>query len=290
MRKAYVGKIGFLLMPLFLVAIGFPLRKYFDQPIDLDKTKTGKELATVVETDGQVLLRHKDQSQFAPAVMDDAIQNKDQLRIESGGRAKIKLASGTEVELTENSDVIFELWSQDSDESPLYLHFFAGDYRVTNLDRSRPIYVSMNDNLFLIQNKSKETAARKLTIRPTSSALGRDSREQIATPESEEEVKLVEQNTDGPPNNSYIDQTIATQKSLFQKCQTNSIRNKKQSKGHVTAGITISPTGLVSEAKMLNTNFKDLELPNCAIDVIRRLKFKAYQGDSIVRSYPLQFE
>lgn len=291
-KRTRVAEVGFLLMPLVLAVVAFPLRKYFDdRPLDLDKKKSGPELAMVVDVEGPVLLRHKDQTQFEKVEVEASILNKDQLRVEAGGKAKVKFASGTEIELTENSDVVFELWRADSEDSPIYLHFFAGDYQVVNLDRSRPIYASMNDSLFLLQNKTKETA-RKLNIRTVPSALSQNKREQTSpTTEVDEAAKaLPEQLTDGPPSNAFIDQTIATQKNLFQKCQTNSIRNKKQSKGHVVAGITISPSGHVSEAKLLNTDFKDLDLANCAIDVIRRIRFPSYKGDEIVRSYPLQFE
>lgn len=276
-------------MPLFLVAISFPLRKYFEGPTDLDPKKIATEIATILEVEGPVLLRHKDQTQFEKAESAVVIQNKDQLRVESGGRAKLQFSGGTEVELTENSDVVFELWREEALDSPLYLHFFTGDYRVIALDRTRPIYVSMNSNLFLIQNKSKDTP-RKLNVRQTPSALSQNKPEPVPTESEEAAKEMAEQSSDGPPSNSYIDQTIAAQKNLFQKCQTNSIRNKKQSKGHVVTGLTISPSGLVTEAKLLNTDFKDLELPNCAIDVIRRIRFPSYKGDEIVRSYPLQFE
>ncbi len=280
------------MMPLFLVVIAFPLRKYLDdRPLDLNKKTAGPELASITEVEGPVVLRHKDQTQFEKVTADTLILNKDKLRVEAGAKAKVKFVSGTEIELSENSDLVFELWRSEIEDSPIYLHFFTGDYQVINLDRVRPIYVSMNDNLFLLQNKAKETA-RKLNVRQTPSALTQNKQEQTAhSTESEEALKAIAtQTSDGPPTNSYIDQAIATQKNLFQKCQTNSIRNKKQSKGHVVAGLTISPSGLVSEAKLLNTDFKDLELPNCAMDVIRRIKFPSYKGDEIVRSYPLQFE
>lgn len=285
--RARIGGVGFVVMALLLVAVSIPMRKYFDRPINLDKKNEGKELATLVEAEGPVFLRARGQSQFARVAGEEVLQNKDQLRVENGARAKVRFVNGTEIEIVDPTDVVFELWREDADDSPLYLHFLSGDYRMITLDRSRPIYVSMNDNLFLLQNKAKDSP-RKLNIRQTPSALSRTTT--TPTVEGDDEKPVVEAGNDGPPTNAYIDQTIATQKSLFQKCQTNSIRNKKQSVGQLIAGITISPSGQVSEAKLLNTNFQDLELPNCAIDVIRRIKFRAYPGEQIVRSYPLQFE
>jgi len=287
--RARIGGVGFVVMALLLVAISIPMRKYFDRPIALDKKNEGKELATLVEVEGPVFVRTRGHSQFTRVAGEEVIQNKDHLRVETGARAKVRFTNGTEIEIVDPTDVVFELWREESDDSPLYLHFLSGDYRMITLDRSQPIYVSMNDNLFLLQNKSKDSP-RKLNIRQTPSALARKTPEPVSTQDGEEEKPIVEARGDGPPTNAYIDQTIATQKSLFQKCQTNSIRNKKQSVGQLIAGITISPSGQVSEAKLLNTNFQDLELPNCAIDVIRRIKFRAYPGEQIVRSYPLQFE
>ena len=176
MGRTQVGKIGFILMPLFLVAISFPLRKYFDRTIDLDKKNSGTELATVISTEGPVLIRHNNKTQFETAVMDDLIDNKDQIRVENGGSAKIRLNTGTEIELSEGTDVVFETWRKEAEDSLLYLHFYSGDYKVIHLDHVRPIYVSMNDNIFLIQSKSKE-ARRKLNIRQTPSSLGREQKE-----------------------------------------------------------------------------------------------------------------
>lgn len=285
--RARIGGIGFVLLALLLVAVSIPMRKYFDRPIALDKKNAGKELATLVEVEGPVFLRARGQTQFERLAGEEVIQNKDQLRVENGARAKVRFSSGTEIEILEPTDVVFELWQEEAEDSPLYLHFLSGDYRVISIDRARPIYVAMNDNLFLLQNKSKE-APRKLNIRQTPSALSRKAQESA---ESNEEIKpAAEVDVNGAPTNAYIDQTIAAQKSFFQKCQANSIRNKKQSVGQLVAGITILPSGQVSDAKLLSTNFKDLELPNCAIDVIRRIKFHAYTGEPIIRSYPLQFE
>jgi outer membrane biosynthesis protein TonB len=91
-------------------------------------------------------------------------------------------------------------------------------------------------------------------------------------------------------SNEYLDATIAAESNSFQKCQATALRDGKAAKGTLIVGITIAPTGRVSQARIIDSNIKNLSLQKCVRSVFLRIPFQSFKGEPIAASYPIVFE
>lgn len=194
------------------------------------------------------------------------------------GQARVLLDSGAEFKVLEDSQIVFELWDAAQMGTPLYLNIIKGNIEVLKSGPENSVYVLKDKSLYLL-GQTPPAKNFEMVIQNMSPP---------AEPLPEAAPIHADQGTD-TLSNSYMDEVIEAQKNQFQKCQANSLRNQFQDKGELLIGLTISPRGTVDSVKILSSTFKDPELPECAVSVFKRIKFRPFSGPEIVRSYPLTF-
>lgn len=277
--------------------------------------------AHIASVQGDVLRRHKGEDLWTPLPEGRnkqlALKQMDGIQVESRSEAVIETSSGYRLRLREHSQVVIEQWSEENRNSPLYLNFLSGDFKLERRGRAGSFLIVKDGKLFYPSQKPEITAHELIvsqeTLEPDRMAAPSDELVAESKPESEElsdnkegqQLANVPQHPGSietstsetfdpsePPrlSNQYIDQVIASQRGLFQKCQSNSIRENGETRGQMLVGLTIDNKGKIEEARILSTDLSDEQLHQCIVSVFSRVKFKPFDGPPIVRSYPISFE
>jgi Gram-negative bacterial TonB protein C-terminal len=91
--------------------------------------------------------------------------------------------------------------------------------------------------------------------------------------------------------NDDIMKTVRSQTSYFQRCFLSYIHRAGASataQGTIVLSFTIQPSGKVSEAQLVRSEFNDLTLHNCTREVIERTRFKLFKGPAVpVQEFPV---
>jgi len=95
--------------------------------------------------------------------------------------------------------------------------------------------------------------------------------------------------------NEDILKTLRGQTGLFQRCYLSFIHRSGSSasnqRGKVTLRFTVLPTGKVTEASVLRSDFRDPTLNNCVREVLERARFKIFRGAAVpVEEFPISLE
>jgi hypothetical protein len=91
---------------------------------------------------------------------------------------------------------------------------------------------------------------------------------------------------------------MRAQTGYFQRCYLTFMNRAGRSKaaapaksGVVVVGFTIQPSGKTSGASIVRSDFKDLTLQKCLLEVIERTPFRAFDGDAIpIAEFPITLE
>lgn len=89
-----------------------------------------------------------------------------------------------------------------------------------------------------------------------------------------------------------IRRTFGKNTGFFQRCYLSHLSRKGSTSAHVvTVGFTIQPTGKVSTAKLVRSEFEDATLNNCVLETVERTSFRPFNGDPIsILEFPIELK
>lgn len=95
--------------------------------------------------------------------------------------------------------------------------------------------------------------------------------------------------------NDDIIKTLRGQTGFFQRCYLGFIHrsgsNASSQSGKVTLRFKIQPSGKVSDASILRSDFRDSTLNNCVREVLERARFKIFRGPAVpVEEFPISLQ
>ncbi len=279
------------------------------------QSKLGTEIAKYTLSEGdRVWRRFHGRPRNTRLLKSGLIHHQDQLLVDKKSSLSLSLPNGTELRLLENTKAIIELWNPNDTNSPIYLTILFGDFELLRDGAKGKLFIVKDRQLFSpsfrprkkgfeLNFKSSEIgiARRELSPHPEESKAeipsdgieGEEEAPQPAAPTPTKEALPSSTVANFIPEtltNSYIEDTIVNQKSQFQKCQANSIRETGPVNGQVVISFTIDPRGKIDEVKVLQTTIENQQLLNCLLSVFRNTPFQAFKGQPITRSFPLTFE
>ncbi|MEZ4871521.1 MAG: hypothetical protein R2827_04580 [Bdellovibrionales bacterium] len=100
-----------------------------------------------------------------------------------------------------------------------------------------------------------------------------------------EASKITEKNID-----QYLDEGMQGLSMDFARCQANRREEVGPISGQIIVGIKVDPDGLVKEIKIIKSEITDVPIVSCIKTALTRLKVPAFEGRSVYRSYPIDFE
>lgn len=299
-------KKNILLVLLLLFGLGVIIyHEAIVERIDqfLSPKDTRETIATIDSLDGRVRFKAANTLKYKNARDNQELKNQDTITTDDNSRAKIKFASGFEIQVEPNSLIVIENPKRD-EQGRIQITFLKGDFKVIKAGAPNQIIVS-KDKKF--QDLAGRTPQKPIEIDLTPQNLIPDEKveaAQIKTPKIEvekfEEKKKVlvqkEKKPEAPKkpretlSDEYISQIVNAQKPFFNRCYAQHLRLNPDSRGQIHLAFTIDTQGKVSTVSMIQSTLSDPQLEKCTMSVIERCRFKAFDGDPIVVNYPINFE
>ncbi len=280
---------------------------------------TARPLMSLTSIEGSVYFRESLLVEFEPLRPSNLplpLVAQNQIKTERGGQAILQTPSGYSIEINPESQVMVEQRRSVREPNPAQVYVMRGSWSLKKRGKSGTLYI-VEDRKTILPEQA--TAAQKtrprsnFVIDPTgdrAAQLNQDSVEVTALPPAPKKSAMdsptppVNANKKGakmPPKkaaagpadtltNQYIEQVFSARSQLFRRCQLTSIRDGKLASGSYLFSLVIKPDGLVGPVRTLQTDITNKPLEVCLISVIERTRFKAFKGDAISISYPLNFQ
>lgn len=274
---------------------------YFYKPIPAD---LGPQLGTILEVRGNVVHRMPSEATVTPAKDGDVVFENSLWQSPRGASFKIRFANSYELEFSENSRVVIELWKRDTPNSPVLLSLLSGDFQTLHEGAPSQVLILQNGRLFTPQTKDQKKAQTVLISPHLVAGWNERGPQSVETPAATAAAAAMAANEDDEHapklptpsrlltslSNEYMDEVLAGQRTRFSRCQANAIRSKTHAKGDMVIGFRISPDGKTQESKVLNSTIGDSGFQNCILEVISSLRFNEFSGPDIIRSFEMKFE
>jgi len=89
---------------------------------------------------------------------------------------------------------------------------------------------------------------------------------------------------------AYISAVIKNQRTFLNRCYAQHLRMDPDSQGRIETSLTIESDGNVSTARVIGSSIADPQLQQCIVSTLQRAKFKAFAGDPIIVTYPINLD
>lgn len=230
------------------------------------------------------------------------LRDGDRIEIDRGASAVLLLNSQDEISLGELSAVSLHIWNSKDPNSPVYIQWFNGEIEARKKGVRGKAYLVREGKLYFPGQKpaDKPLALTVLRNAPvdmqlTDQSAAEDSGFTADEKEGEEdqELPIDAAKFNGVPetlSNEYIDDMIVSRQSQLQKCWVSRLKDNPNLKGQMILQFEISRRGKVRELRVADSTLSDDVLKRCVMSVIERVPFRAYKGQEISLSYPINFE
>jgi hypothetical protein len=234
------------------------------------KDKIQYEVGTVEGFNGSVD-RLQGEDSWAVSI-GQALYSKEEFKVEPGGSISLQLAK-------ENIKILgpaqFEIQVISPEKAQVFINF------------SKYTNVEPKDGFEQI----------KLTfdgwlIEPYFSAedLGSNNTRELNLPAISNEDTEGSQDT-SEMKESMLDELIGAKRDLLKRCYENYLRKNPMATGKLVVEFSLQNSGRVSSSRIKDSSFfKDETFKNCVQDVFTRIKTTPFSGDSILVTYPIEFE
>ena len=206
-----------------------------------------------------------------------SIHVNDLIQLDNQSQANLYFNNDFEVTFFGPASFVFE-----KTKDALYLILKKGDFKLIK-SNSNSFFIIKDFKTYLLKdylnNKNSKANLNKLVSNKTLIISG--DKPQQETPELD---------TNSPSFNDLLDNEIIKQRKTIQKCQLNRVQDAGMISGKVLVGIGILPNGKVDDTLILQSEIKDEKLLLCLKTTFQRIRFTAFKGEKIYRSYPVSFE
>lgn len=263
------NKLFLLLFSLGLICISFAgLSLYVSLNPSLLRPQIQYEIGTLVSMSGDVqkVLNH---SKKIPSKADQKIYSKERFVLGPDATASFML-SNEEISLSGPTDVAFEVISPETKKVFVNFSVFDEISPKTSFENLILTYKGWVIEPYFNKSDLEDSTPHDIAM----PAISKDS--------SPEDVLDKE---------SLLDELIASKRSLLKKCYENYLRKNPMATGKLVVEFTLQNSGKVSSSKIKDSSFfKDESFKNCVQDVFKRIKTSPFDGDSILVTYPIEFE
>ena len=108
----------------------------------------------------------------------------------------------------------------------------------------------------------------------------------IDTPAEAKATEVVEATPSSHPSRQQVTQLLHAQKHKMQQCQA----DNEAATGQLDVQIEILPSGQVGQMQTYSSTIKNLQLQNCALEVLKSAVFPSFKGPRLVVRHRVRFE
>ena len=108
----------------------------------------------------------------------------------------------------------------------------------------------------------------------------------LDTPAEEEVADVVEAAPSSHPSRQQVTELLHAQKHKMQQCQA----DNEAATGQLDVQIEILPSGQVGQMQTYSSSIKNLQLQNCALEVLKSAVFPSFKGPKLVVRHRVRFE
>jgi TonB family protein len=205
------------------------------------------------------------------------------------GEVEFRLNNGFELQVAAQSRFFVDSWNRELPGSPLLISIVTGSFKTLKAGYPTDLFVLQNGQLLdPLHPVVKERHPLVISGAPQDfSLVGPSPRVGPSTAHSTAPGSTAAANT---LSDEYMDSVLGAQKVKFARCQANALREQKVAQGDMVVGFKINNDGRTSEVRILNSTMTDSSFQTCILEVITTLKFQAFPGAPITRSFDLKFD
>lgn len=234
-------------------------------------------IAQIESLSKNVRFRVPDSLTYYRARTSQSLRAKDTVSTDDGSSAVIVFKSGLKIELEPNSLIVVE---EVGANSTLEMTFLKGGVRV--LDQGSGPKLALPSQTV----SAAAAAAAKLDFNQLF-----NNQEGVALEEKEEKVKKKPKHSGKETlPESYIASVIRNQKNFLYRCYAQHLRLNPDARGRIDASFTIEPDGSISACRVIASTIPDPTLQQCVVSTLARVRFKSFDGDPMIITYPIHFD
>lgn len=252
---------------LFLaLGIGFVTVAYLLTSSYQKKLPSQKSIATVEKLSGDVSVTKKFKLKSKPVNDKTNLNSLDSIETSDSSKAEIEFPTGEKIILLDNSKVLI-----DEDNQNIQLILNRGDIEIQNYGSNDKISISYQGLKVLLREWEAYKKNKVLSYE--------DQRKSINSFQSDQRL-----------SETYVADLIQTHKQKFLQCYNKLLQKTPGLTGSVTMSFTIEKSGKISNPNVASSQFSDSEFKSCLFEVLKRIEFKAFEGEPISTVIPLNFE
>ncbi len=231
------------------------------------------EFETIVKN---VKFRIPDSLTYYRARTATGLRAKDTVSTDQDSSAVLHFKSGLKVELEPNSLIIVDDYGIGPGQ--LELTFLKGGVRILDQGKGPKIKMAGTD---LVKKETAKVDFNQLF----------NSQETVGIEEKVEKVKKkVEKVAKETLPEAYIASVIRNQKNFLYRCYAQHLRLNPDARGRIDTSFTIESDGTVSSCRVIGSTIPDPTLQQCVVTTLSRARFRSFNGDPMIVTYPIHFD
>lgn len=252
---------------LFLsLGIGFILIAYLLTNSYQKKLPSQKTIATVEKLSGEVFVTKKFKLKRRSVQEITSLNSLDTIETSENSKAEIVFPSGEKIHLLDNSKLLL-----DEENQNVQMILSRGDIEIQNYGSNEQISISYQG--LKVQLREWEAYKKNKVL------SYEDQKKALNTFQSDQKL-----------SENYVADLIQNHKQKFLQCYNKFLQKSPGITGSVTLSFTIEKSGKISNPNVASSQFKDNEFKSCLFEVLKRIEFKAFEGEPISTVIPLNFE
>lgn len=290
MRTALTILAG-LVISLLLIFFARPISHWIVSNFTRTNLVESTPLASVVQSHGPVFVRKNGDTRFVPVEKNMNFGPRDEVKTERNGRLHIKTPSDYELEFSNESQVIFDLWSDAKKIG--YFSLIRGNFRLIRTGQSGQLFILKDGQAFQPEKIPDTLIASKTLVANSpnnlvNSSIAQQNKPEVLPAGAPMPDKIVDESTRSL-SSAYIESVFASRGPMFRRCQLSSIRDGDTAVGDILFSMLVKADGSIEKVTVIKSDFKNKGLETCVLDVVERTRFKSFAGEPLQLSYPLRF-
>lgn len=252
---------------LFLaLGIGFVTIAYLLTTSYQKKLPSQKSIAVVEKIAGEVSVTKKFKLKSKLVIDKTNLNSLDTVETADGSKADIEFPTGEKIQLLDNSKILL-----DEENNNIQLILNRGDIEIQNYGSNEKITISYQG--LRVQLREWEAYKKNKVL------SYEDQKKSINSFQSDQRL-----------SETYVADLIQTHKQKFLQCYNKLLQKTPGLTGSVTMSFTIEKSGKISNPNVASSQLNDNEFKACLFEVLKRIEFKAFEGEPISTVIPLNFE
>ena len=289
MRHFFIYLLPALIAAALLIYYMKPLTHWLGNLIHprVDFTQV---VGNVQKVTGRVVVKKYRQKEYMPLKQGEAVYNYDRIQVVDKSNLILSFPSGYLLQFSENSEFILELWDYQKPQLPTYIYLNYGQHKMLKKGKAGTLYIIKNNKQFIPEQTIPPQVP--LEVLPPGVEVSDTRSKTDSLPNIPKPPKTPPRLRQDPNklSNEYIEKVVRQQRSLFEDCLANGLRDDGVASGDILVGFSILPSGKTADVKAISNQLTSKKLKNCVLNVFQRIRFRSFQGKPIDFSYPINFK